>query len=56
MTRLTQIINSLFTSNRVAPAHAARALLERATHARGQSAYEAAMLRANAQAVLSVLR
>ncbi len=56
MTRLTHIFASLFASNRLAPAHAARALLERATRARGQSVHEAAMLRANAQAVLSVLR
>jgi hypothetical protein len=56
MNRLIQAIASLFISNRATPVDAARALLERSTNARGQSAYEAAMLRANAQAVLSVLR
>lgn len=42
-------------TNRV-PTEGARDLLERATAARGQSAFEAAQLRANAQALLSVLR
>ncbi len=56
MNRIIQTIASLFTPRRTTPVDAARLLLERATHARGQSAYEAAMLRANAQAVLNVLR
>ncbi len=38
------------------PTEGARELLERATTARGQSVFEVAQLRANAQAMLSVLR
>jgi hypothetical protein len=57
MNRITQLLTSLFVSNeRSAYVATARSLLERATHARGQSVFEAAQLRANAQAMLSVLR
>lgn len=57
MNRITQFVVTVFTPReRTSPAATARALYERATYARGQSHYEAAQLRANAQAMLSVLR
>jgi hypothetical protein len=56
MNRISQIFSALFGTKQSASVSAARGLLERATHARGQSHYEAAQLRANAQAMLSVLR
>jgi hypothetical protein len=56
MNRISQIFSALFGTSQSASVNTARSLLERATHARGQSRYEAAQLRANAQAVLSVLR
>ncbi len=57
MNRIAQLLLSVFTPReRTSPAATARALYERATTARGQSRYEAAQLRANAQAMLSVLR
>ncbi len=57
MNRIAHILLSLLVGNeRNASVHTARSLLERATQARGQSAYEAAQLRANALAMLSVMR
>lgn len=57
MNRFVHLIASFFTTNRHgASVRTARALFERATHARGQSRFEAAQLRANAQAMLSVVR
>ena len=56
MNRISSLFTALFSSSRSSAIHTAQNLLERATHARGQSHYEAAQLRANAQAVLSVLR
>jgi hypothetical protein len=56
MNRIHQIFTALFSTAPSAPAAGARALLERATQARGLSAFEAQELRANAQALLSVLR
>lgn len=56
MNLIKQLFTTLFSSSRSAPAATARALLERAMQARGQSVFEAAQLRANAQALLSVLR
>jgi hypothetical protein len=56
MNRITQFFSALSTAPRTAPAITARGLLERAMHTRGQSAFEAAQLRANARALLSVLR
>jgi hypothetical protein len=60
MNRVNQFFSTLLGTSQLAaqttPASAARSLLERATRARGQSRYEAAQLRANAQAMLSVLR
>jgi hypothetical protein len=60
MNHFSQVLAALFgTSQSASPStsiRTARGLLERATHARGQSRYEAAQLRANAQAILNVLR
>jgi hypothetical protein len=56
MNRITQFLSALSPAPRTAPAITARDLLERAMHTRGQSAFEAAQLRANARALLSVLR
>lgn len=56
MNRISQIFSALFATSQSASVSAARGLLERATHARGQSRYEAAQLRENAQALLNVLR
>jgi hypothetical protein len=58
MNRINQIFAALFASSQAAPASVSTAcsLLERANHARGQSSYEAAQLRANAKLMLSVLR
>jgi hypothetical protein len=57
MNRITQFVVAVFTPReRISPATAARDLYERATIARGQSHYEAAQLRANAQAMLNILR
>jgi hypothetical protein len=56
MNRISSLLIALFSSGRSSAVHTAQNLLERATHARGQSHYEAAQLRANAQAVLSVIR
>ncbi len=56
MNRISQLFSRLFNTAHPSPANTARSLLERATHARGQSRHEAAQLRANAQAMLSVLR
>jgi hypothetical protein len=57
---ISQIFSALFGTSQSAPqstsVSTARGLLERATRARGQSHYEAAQLRANAQAILTVLR
>jgi hypothetical protein len=56
MNLISQLFTALFSTSRSAPVATARALLERATQARGLSAFEAQDLRANAQALLSVLR
>jgi hypothetical protein len=56
MNRISHIFAALFGASQSASVNTARGLLERATYARGQSRYEAAQLRANAQAMLSVLR
>jgi hypothetical protein len=56
MGRIVFAIGQLFSSERSSAVNTAQSLLERAMHARGQSSYDAAQLRANAQAVLSVLR
>jgi hypothetical protein len=60
MNRINQIFSALFGASQLASpstsVSTARGLLERATYARGQSHYEAAQLRANAQAILSMLR
>jgi hypothetical protein len=56
MNRISQILSALFGTSQSASVSTARNLLERATYARGQSRFEAAQLRANAQAMLSVLR
>lgn len=56
MNRINQIFSALFTTRQSTSVSTACSLLERANHARGQSSYEAAQLRANAQLMLSVLR
>ncbi len=60
MNRINQILFALFGASQPASpstsVNTARGLLERATYARGQSRYEAAQLRANARALLSVMR
>jgi hypothetical protein len=56
MNRISQLFSALFGARQSASVSTAQGLLERATHARGQSRFEAAQLRANAQAMLSVLR
>jgi hypothetical protein len=57
MNHIVQFVVAVFTPReRTSPASTARDLYERATIARGQSRYEAAQLRANAQSVLSILR
>jgi hypothetical protein len=56
MNRITQFLSGLSFAPRTVPATTARDLLERAMRTRGQSAFEAAQLRANARALLSVLR
>ncbi len=56
MTRLNQIFFALFGASQSTSVSTARGLLERASHARGQSSYDAAQLRANAKSMLSVLR
>jgi hypothetical protein len=60
MNRINQIFVALFGASQSTtgstPVSTARRLMERATYARGQSRYEAAELRANARALLSVMR
>jgi hypothetical protein len=57
MNRIAQFVVTVFTPReRTSPAATARNLYERSSNARGQSRYEAAQLRANAQAMLSILR
>lgn len=57
MNAVFQFLNTLINpATNSVPTQGARELLERATTARGQSAFEAAQLRGNAQAMLSVLR
>jgi hypothetical protein len=56
MNRISQLFSALFGARQSASVSTAQGLLERATQARGLSHYEAAQLRANAQALLSVLR
>ena len=57
MNSIFQFLSTLINpATNAVPTQGARDLLERATTARGQSAFEAAELRANAQAMLSVLR
>jgi hypothetical protein len=56
LNRIARIVASLFSSPERSHSVTARALFERATHARGVSRFEAAQLRANAQAMLNVVR
>ncbi len=56
MNCIASLFTALFSSGRSSTVHTAQSLLERATLARGQSRYEAAQLRANAQALLNTLR
>ncbi len=58
MNRINQIFSALFATSQPASISVSTAcsLLKRANHARGQSSYEAAQLRANAKLMLSVLR
>ena len=57
MNSIFQFLSTLINpATNAVPTQGARDLLERATTARGQSVFEAAELRANAQAMLSVLR
>jgi hypothetical protein len=56
LNRIARIVANLFSSPERSNSVTARALFERATHARGVSRFEAAQLRANAQAMLNVVR
>jgi hypothetical protein len=56
MNRIAHFVFHLFGSDRNTSVRTAQDLLERSAQARGLSRYDAALLRANAHAVLSVLR